>query len=55
MTKAQKIAMEMLALDAIDLYIVSEEVKDAFEDEFMRKDPTSWFEMGCAILKAKKP
>ena len=54
MTAAQKLAMEMLALDAIDLYIISEEVKDAFEDEFMRKDPSSWFAMGCAILKAKR-
>jgi hypothetical protein len=54
MTKAQQVALEMLSLEAIDLYIISEELKDAFEEELMRKDPESWFEMGCAILKAKR-
>lgn len=42
MTKAQQVAMEMLSLEAIDLYIISEELRDAFEDELMRKDPASW-------------
>jgi hypothetical protein len=53
MTAAQKLAMEMLSLEAIDLYIVSEEVKDAFEDEMMRKDVQSWEGMALAVKRAK--
>jgi hypothetical protein len=53
MTKAQKVALEMLSLEAIDLYIWSEELKDAFEEERMRADPASREAMAMAIRTAK--
>lgn len=53
MTRLQRVALEMLSLEAIDLYIMSEELKDAFEDELMRKDPASWEGMALAIRKAR--
>lgn len=33
---------------------IAQELKDAFEDELMRKDVASAFEAGMAILKAKR-
>ena len=43
----------MLSIEAIDLYIMSEELKDAFEDELMRKDPASWEAMVRTIQACK--
>ena len=54
LSKAQRSAMTMLALDAIDLYIISEELKDAFEDELMRKDIKSWEITARTILTAMR-
>lgn len=53
MTKAQRLALEMLSLEAIDLYIISEELKDAFEDEVMRIDTKSYNAALLAIERAR--
>jgi hypothetical protein len=49
--QARQTAQTILGLDAIDLYIISEELKDAFEDELMRKDVKSWEAMALILTR----
>jgi hypothetical protein len=55
MTQAQAMmsALVMLSLEAIDLYVASEDLLDVYESERMRKDVPSLWAAAKAVHRAR--